>query len=128
MVENGIASEDLAGLTRLADDDFKRRRFAAAAERYTTALAAADSLPPAARAALLNNRAACALALRRWRDAAADCDAALRSDPRSLKALLRRGLAREGLGDRAAAAADAALVLAVDPSVEFARQCLARQR
>ena len=65
---------------------FKAREYRSAIEAYDVSIAL-DAANPAPFA----NRAAAYMKLRRWSDAARDCDAALALDPEHFKALLRRG-------------------------------------
>lgn len=65
---------------------FKAREYRSAIEAYDVSIAL-DATTPAPFA----NRAAAYMKLRRWSDAARDCDAALALDPENFKALLRRG-------------------------------------
>ena len=68
------------------NDSFKAREYRSAIEAYDLAIAL-DATNPA----FFANRAAAYMKLRRWSDAARDCDAALALDPEHFKALLRRG-------------------------------------
>ncbi len=83
-------------------DPHRGKEFEEAVRRYSAALA----LVPAGskeEAPLRSNRAAALIRLRRWSDAAADCDAALGIDPGAPKPLWRRGTCRLELGDAAGA-------------------------
>ena len=106
--EEAAGADDEARAAELkaeGNQRFKDGEHEAAAERYGAALAALGGAPGAGaaaqRCALLSNRAACYLALERPADAEADCDSVLEADGSHVKALYRRGQAREQLaGDR----------------------------
>ena len=99
-----------AALREEGNAAFRAGDFEAAAARYTEA-AAAD--PTCALAP--SNRAAAHLKLLRYDAAEADASASLKLAI-SAKALLRRGMARAGLGDAGGALDDYKRVLAMEPS------------
>ena len=63
-----------------------------------------------------NNRAMCWLKLGRFRQAMEDCDSVLNADAGNVKALLRRGTARQALEQLAEAAEDFRRVTELQPS------------
>jgi tetratricopeptide (TPR) repeat protein len=73
-------------------------------------------------------RAAAHLAAREWEAAIADCTAALRFDPRSVRALNHRGGAHLARADLAAALADFDAALAIEPRDPVARTYRAQIR
>ena len=95
---------------------FKAKDYAAAVASYTQALGV-EGDDGAQATALRSNRAACYLALERFEDAVADCDAVLEGEPGHTKALYRRGQAHAKLGDDKLGAAmkDFAKVLHYEP-------------
>jgi len=70
-------------------------------------------------AALYNNRAFAHFKCDRWTDAEGDCTSSLALRPQSAKALYRRALAREKLGQTAEALEDAKAALLVQPDPEL---------
>ena len=97
------------------------KRHAEAIEDFT----AAHGLVPQ-RADPLVARATSYLALDKLKDAAADLDEAVQSDPNNGHAWSMRGLAYERLGDKAKAAASYNRALAIRPRDDAARSGLAR--
>ena len=108
---------------------FRAREYSSAVDAYALALA----LDPACVAAR-SNRAAANMKLRRWRDAVADCDAALAAEPEHVKALARRGESRlelhpgEGDANARAALADLEKAAAIEPGNEHVRALERRAR
>ena len=108
---------------------FRAREYSSAVDAYALALA----LDPACVTAR-SNRAAANMKLRRWRDAIADCDAALAAEPEHVKALARRGESRlelhpgEGDANARAALADLEKAAAIEPGNEHVRALERRAR
>jgi len=108
---------------------FRAREYSSAVDAYALALA----LDPPCVAAR-SNRAAANMKLRRWRDAVADCDAALAAEPEHVKALARRGESRlelhpgEGDANARAALADLEKAAAIEPGNEHVRALERRAR
>lgn len=84
---------------------FAGRQYEQAIAEYTKAIELADANDPDI-AKYYGNRAQCLACLEKHAEAEADCDAALRSDPRYVKALARRATAREKLGKLESAISD----------------------
>src|SRR5262249_1022420 len=63
-------------------------------------------------------RTFCLFLLTKYKEAIADCDNAINSNPRLLEAYIIRGLSKFHSGDRKAAFADAAKVVALAPDYE----------
>jgi len=101
---------------------FKAARFEEAIVKYTEALNAVADQSSELYLSILNNRAACNQQLSNFSAVVADTSHVLEYDPKNVKALLRRGLALEGLERYRMALADIRAVLAIDPSVEIANQ------
>lgn len=84
---------------------FKKGDWTAAADMYGQAIVALTSAQltdtPAQEllSVLHSNRAACHINVHDTASALADCDAALRANPRNVKALYRRAAVYEGMGD-----------------------------
>lgn len=85
---------------------FHAKELSTAIEHFTLA----TELDPRCTAARCN-RAAAYLKLRMWADASADCDAVLVLDPGSMKAYMRRAVAKGELKDWHSAKEDALVVL-----------------
>lgn len=109
-------------LKQEANDLFKAARFEDAIKKYTEALNACKD--PAGKLArtIRNNRAACNQQLSNYHDVIDDTTEVLEYEPKNLKALLRRGLAFEGIEKFRSALADIRAVLAIDPTVRIANQ------
>jgi len=101
---------------------FKAAKFEEAIEKYTQALNAVSDQTSELYLSILNNRAACNQQLSNFSAVVADTSYVLEYDPKNVKALLRRGLALEGLERYRMALADIRAVLALDPSIEIANQ------
>lgn len=71
---------------------YSAKKFQAALEQYTKAIACEEQ------AVFYSNRAACYTNLQQLDKVVEDCTSALRLDPSYIKALNRRGTAREQLG------------------------------
>jgi len=93
---------------------FAAQRWEAAQEQYSKALDRAPVSDPQ-RAVYFANRAACALKLKQWSDAATDCTAAVAADDKYVKAYLRRATAYEEADDLERSLADYKKVLELDP-------------
>lgn len=105
---------------------FKDSRFDMAIEKYTKALkamSAADRENSPLAISCLNNRAACYQQMSNYQNVIQDTSELLDNmDPNNMKALLRRGLAFEGLERYRSALADIRAVLAIDPTVDVANK------
>eukprot|EP00752_Nemacystus_decipiens_P011197 g9950.t1 len=73
-----------------------------------------------------SNRAMAYLKLKEFGKAEADCDSALRVDPRHVKSLQRRAAARNALGKHRAALADLQTAAEIDPSSKQVRKDLSK--
>ncbi|XP_061687624.1 mitochondrial import receptor subunit TOM34 isoform X2 [Syngnathoides biaculeatus] len=89
----------------------KKGEHAQAADKYTLSI-----LHHGREAATFTNRALCFLALKRYHDAASDCDAALAIDGTNIKALYRRALAQKELKDMKSCVRDLNKLLEVEPN------------
>lgn len=102
---------------------FKAAQFDQAIQKYTEALAAEPCDPTSLSKLAIdchNNRAACYQQLGSHKMCAEDCSAVLETDPRNLKALLRRGLALEALERYRLALDDIRAVILIDPTIAVA--------
>ncbi|XP_068929431.1 FK506-binding protein-like isoform X2 [Petaurus breviceps papuanus] len=120
-----LASEERARGTEL----FRAGNPEAAARCYGRALRLLLTLPPPGppdRTILHANLAACQLQLGQPTLAAQSCDRVLERDPRHVKALYRRGVARAAFGELDGAAADLRRVLEVEPGNRAAKEELGR--
>ncbi len=72
-----------------------------------------------------NNRAMCWLKLGRFQEALKDCDSVLDADPGNVKALLRRGTAKQALEQLAEAADDFRRITELQPNNKEAHTRLA---
>lgn len=97
------------------NDLFKAARFEDAIPKYAEALEACESLSSDVAVAILNNRAACNQQLSNFGAVVDDTTVVLESQPRNIKALLRRALAFEGLERYRTALNDVRQVLMLDP-------------
>jgi len=114
-----------AALARAEGNDlFKNGKYEEAAACYTRALAGTTDARE--RSILLSNRAACWSQYQNWNRMLEDCNLALQEDPTNVKALLRRGLAYEGLEKYKLAIADMKAVLELDPQAMVASSAIAR--
>ena len=104
---------------------FKAKEWDAAIECYTSAI---DLTHPKAveRATFFANRAACHAKLGEHPNVVEDCTAALALQPDYTKALLRRAVAQEALGDPSAALEDAKRAAEMDPSSKEAAEMVPR--
>ena len=102
---------------------FKATDYESAVDCYTRAV---DLCPfgeehDYARSVYHGNRAQGYLSLSLFEDAVDDCDAAVRLQPRFVKAFMRRAQAKEALGRLEEAVADVKAVLEIDPTIGTAR-------
>ncbi|XP_061641816.1 mitochondrial import receptor subunit TOM34 [Phyllopteryx taeniolatus] len=111
---HNLAGEDVQRAKLLKEEGnalVKKGEHARAADKYTQSL-----LHHAKEAATFTNRALCYLALKRYRDAATDCDAALAIDGANIKALYRRAQAHKELKDVKSCVRDLNKLLEVEPN------------
>jgi len=101
------------------NDHFKNGRYEEAAACYTRALALTQD--HAERSILFSNRAACHSQHQNWHKMLEDADAAIKEDPKNVKAVMRRGVAYEGLEKYQLAINDMKKVIELDPSAPIAR-------
>ena len=94
---------------------FKEKKYEEAASEYSEALSA--DCPEDLRATLLFNRATCWFYLGDYEDCANDCSESLKLNPQYVKALYRRALAREQLGQLQEAVADFDALFALDSAL-----------
>ena len=104
------ASEDLHAQAKRAKDlgnkRFQGRQYDKACEEYTRAIELAPDKRHKDVAVFFGNRAQARAMLEKHAEAEADCDAALAIDPKYVKVLNRRGVARERRGDLEASFSD----------------------
>ncbi|KAL5459999.1 hypothetical protein EMCRGX_G033406 [Ephydatia muelleri] len=93
---------------------FKAKRYDEAIKNYTEAI---EVCPPGSKEAAVfySNRAACWLKLDKYDNALSDANSSLLVAPNDVKALYRRALAQEGLGNSVGAFRDIKQVLAIEP-------------
>jgi tetratricopeptide (TPR) repeat protein len=130
------AMQAARGVKEQGDQLMRQGLFEAAAERYSAALDALGDGEDFAqeRRVCFSNRAGCKLQLRDYGSVIADCGEVLAVDRRDVKALVRRGLAYEGLEKLAKASADVRAALSIEYAAggrlsnlgQMARQCLER--
>lgn len=102
------------------NDLFKAARFEDAIAKYTQALKACSDKSSKLAITIRNNRAACHQQLSNYPAVIEDTTEVLEVEPKNLKALLRRGLAFEGIEKYRSALADIREVLMIDPTVKMA--------
>lgn len=107
-------------LKQEANDLFKAARFEDAIKKYTEALNACSNKTGKLALTIRNNRAACNQQLSNYHDVIDDTTEVLEHEPKNLKALLRRGLAFEGIEKFRSALSDIRAVLAIDPTIKIA--------
>jgi stress-induced-phosphoprotein 1 len=115
----------LTGPDKLKDEGnelFKAAKFEEAIRKYSAALDATPDKSSALAASIYNNRAACHQQLSNFTAVVDDTTMVLETDPKNLKALLRRGLALEALEKYRAALNDIREVLAMDPTSDIANR------
>ncbi|KAH3758070.1 stress-inducible protein STI1 [Pelomyxa schiedti] len=103
---------------------FQNGQYEKAAELYTRALDLTADVKE--KATLYNNRAACWSQYQNWSRMLEDCNLCLELDAKNVKALLRRGIAFEGLEKHRLALADFKSVLELDPACHSASSAIAR--
>jgi len=106
------------------NDHFKNGRYEEAAECYTRALALTEDHME--RSILYSNRAACHSQHQNWHKMLEDADLAVKENPKNAKAMMRRGLAYEGLEKYQLAINDMKSVLELDPTARSASAAIAR--
>jgi tetratricopeptide (TPR) repeat protein len=96
---------------------YKQHKWNEAVEQYRDAIAACprEELHHANRAVYYSNCAACFLQLHEYERVVKACDFALESDPRFVKALVRRAKAHEKLENQEAALEDYKKAVEIDP-------------
>lgn len=104
------------------NDAFKNAQYDKAIEHYTKALNITSDKTSALAISCFNNRAACNQQMSNFQAVIEDTSEVIEVDPRNLKALLRRGLAFEGLERYKSALQDIRAVLAIDPKVDVANK------
>ncbi|KAG7669625.1 hypothetical protein Ndes2526B_g05967 [Nannochloris sp. 'desiccata'] len=87
----------LAALKEEGSRAFAMKKYAEANAAWDKALAM-KTITPADAALLRNNKAACHMVSKKYKDAVAECSAALAAQPDYLKALVRRAKAYEAMG------------------------------
>ena len=106
------------------NDHFSNGRYEEAAACYTRALElTTDKME---RSVLYSNRAACHSQHQNWHKMLEDCNLALEANPKNVKAMMRRGLAYEGLEKYQLAINDMKSVLELDPNARSASAAIAR--
>jgi len=103
---------------------FKEGRFEEALAQYSKALELTTM--PSEKSVLHSNRAACFAQHQNWSEGLKECNKALEYDPKNVKALLRRGLAYEGLERWQLATDDMKQVLTIEPGAKLASEALVR--
>lgn len=103
---------------------FKDARYDLAIDCYTRALTEAETTDE--KAVLFTNRATCHAQLHQFSEVVKDCTSALKQNPKSAKALLRRGLAYEALEKWDLGIEDMKEVLTLEPGTLQASQTLQR--
>jgi len=106
------------------NDHFSNGRYEEAAACYTRALGLTSDKNE--RSILFSNRAACHSQHQNWHAMLEDCNSALQENPKNVKALMRRGLAYEGLEKYQLAINDMKSVLELDPQARSASAAIAR--
>jgi len=106
------------------NDHFSNGRYEEAAACYTRALElTTDKME---RSVLYSNRAACHSQHQNWHKMLEDADLAIKENPKNVKAVMRRGLAYEGLEKYQLAINDMKKVLELDPTARSASAAIAR--
>eukprot|EP01025_Chloroclados_australasicus_P009359 TRINITY_DN13594_c0_g1_i5.p2 TRINITY_DN13594_c0_g1~~TRINITY_DN13594_c0_g1_i5.p2 ORF type:complete len:317 (-),score=60.49 TRINITY_DN13594_c0_g1_i5:1279-2229(-) len=101
------------------NDYFKKGQYSMAIIQYTKALEQDGNL-----IAALNNRAMANLKMAEYEEAMEDCNLVLQKEPQNVKALFRRGCAKQALGDKDAARQDFQTVLSIQNNNEEAKKKL----
>jgi len=105
------------------NDHFKNGRYEEAAACYTKALELTQDKDE--RSILFSNRAACHSQHQNWHAMLDDCNKAIEFNPKNVKAVMRRGLAYEGLEKYQLAIDDMKKVIELDPASQLARNASA---
>ena len=105
---------DPTDLKESGNEDFRYGDFSAALSNYTESLKWADT--DKEKSVVLRNRAAAHLKLNNYQAALADCSRVLEDSPGDVKALYRRSLAYEGLGETELAYRDALEANSIQPN------------
>ncbi|EFN53322.1 hypothetical protein CHLNCDRAFT_58607 [Chlorella variabilis] len=114
------ATEALAQLKADGNNNFAKREYDTALRLYDEALKLVPA--DAADAALLHsNKAACHMMHKRYKEAVAECSAALDGQPNFFKALIRRAKAYEQMGQHKQALADMQRANKLDAATEDTR-------
>jgi len=116
---SGAALEKARG-----NEHFKNGRIEQAVECYQRGITM--STDPAERSVLYSNMAACWSQQQNWQLMLEAASNAIKEDPKNVKALMRRGLAYEGLEKYKLAMADMKAVLELDPQARTASAAIAR--
>jgi len=106
------------------NDHFKNGRFEQAIECYQKGVTMTSD--PIERSVLYSNLAACWSQQQNWQMMLEAASNAVKDDPKNVKALMRRGLAYEGLEKYKLAMADMKAVLELDPTARTASAAIAR--
>ncbi|KDO20198.1 hypothetical protein SPRG_13452 [Saprolegnia parasitica CBS 223.65] len=109
-------------LKEQGNDLFKSAQFEKAIGIYTEAIEACEKDSSPVAISCYNNRAACHQQLSNFSAVIRDCSHVLEVEPTNQKALLRRGLAYEGLERYRLALQDIRALLALDPSIDIANK------
>lgn len=104
------------------NDAFKQAQFDKAIELYTEAIKASPEKSGEVVMSCYNNRAACYQQVSNYQAVIEDCTAVLQHQPDNQKALLRRGLAYEGLERYRLALQDIRHLLSINPNVDTANK------
>jgi len=106
------------------NDHFSNGRYEEAAACYTRALELTQDKME--RSVLYSNRAACHSQHQNWHKMLEDANLAIQENPKNVKAMMRRGLAYEGLEKYQLAINDMKSVLELDPTARSASAAIAR--
>lgn len=117
---SGLSTGEL--LKEQGNDLFKKAQFERAIETYGEAIQACDKSETKILIACYNNRAACYQQLSNFSGTIEDCTQVLELDPKNQKALLRRGLAYEGLERYRLALQDIRTLLGINPNIDIANR------
>lgn len=123
---DGTLLTGAAALKAEGNDYFKNGKYEEAIKCYTAALAANPEPSEKEKATLYSNRAACYSQFQNWHEMERDCTRCLAIDPKNAKALIRRGLAYEGLEKYKLALADMKAVMEIEPTSMQASQAISR--
>lgn len=129
--EKGVAQQEKAARKGMARDEllkaegndlFKAANFDAAIAKYGEALDACSDKSSKVAISCYNNRAACYQQQSNYHNVIEDTSCVLEHEPQNPKALLRRGLAFEGLEKYKLALQDMKALLAIDPRMDVANK------